>query len=276
MSAKHVITDLGRSDKFYVFMSSLFVGILLITNIIGTKLFVIFADRYPEGFFGEPFVLTTGIITYPITFWLTDIVSEIWGKKRADLMVLYGFIISIVMLGLLEIARALPPAAAWTIRADLATYFHPDYQIIDNGRLAGADSAAAQAAYAFTFEAPGVLLFASMTAYLVAQLLDNYMFHFWRRVTGGRMLWLRNNGSTLVSQLVDTIIVNSIFLYFVFQMDFFNADGTSIAQIIVTVYFFKMMMALMDTPLIYAGVFFFTRIMGIQSVHAKEQDDVIV
>ena len=70
-----------------------------------------------------------------------------------------------------------------------------------------------QLAYEATFSAPGVLVMASMTAYLVAQLIDVRLYHFWWRVTGGKHLWLRN-GSTWISQLVDTIIVNSIFLRF--------------------------------------------------------------
>ena len=242
---------LSKSDKTYVFMASMFVTILVLTNIIGTKLFLIFAETFPEGFFGSPFILTSGIITYPLTFWFTDIVSEIWGKKRADLMVIYGFFASLIMLGILMLAKALPPAAIWTIGAHHAEFYNPIYHIKDAaGTVTGVRSEAAQAAFEFTFEAPGILLFSSMLAYLVAQLTDNYLFHFWRRLTAGKHLWLRNNGSTAVSQLLDTMIVNGIFLNF-----YWGLPAGTIVEIIITVYVFKLGMALLDTPFIYLGVF---------------------
>ncbi|MCB1172501.1 MAG: queuosine precursor transporter [Leptospiraceae bacterium] len=248
---------LNRSLQLYVFFAGIFMTVLVITNIIGTKLFVFMPDSFPQGFFGSPFVLTTGILTYPVTFWLTDIVSEIWGRRHANVMVYFGFFASILMLVILSAAKAVPPASIWTIPPDFAPFFNADYYITGTaGQISAVDSDAAQAAFEFTFFAPGILLFASMLAYLVAQLIDVYLFHFWREATNGRHLWLRNNGSTLVSQLVDTIIVSSIFLYFAFDMPFL-ADapgGGSIVQIIITVYFFKMLMALADTPFIYLGV----------------------
>ena len=106
-----------------------------------------------------------------------------------------------------------------------------------------------QQAWESVFTLPGILIFASMTAYLVAQLMDNRLFHFWRRVTKGKHLWLRNNGSTWISQFFDTVIVNSIFLGFGLQK---NWD--IIWQIIVANYIFKLVLAALDTPLIYLGV----------------------
>ncbi|MCR9141162.1 MAG: queuosine precursor transporter [bacterium] len=248
---------MSRSDKLYVFCACNFVALLVITNMIGTKLFVLFGESMPDGLFGAAFIITTGLITYPLTFWFTDIVSEIWGKQRADLMVIYGFLASLMMLLVLSAAKATPPADIWTIRAEMAPFFHPDTYLRDEtGAITGVSSAAAQAAYSFTFEAPGLLLFASMFAYLVAQLLDNYMFHFWRRLTKGKHLWLRNNGSTAVSQLADTTIVNGIFLYFYWQMPWTSDDPTTVTiiQVILTSYFVKLLIALCDTPLIYLGV----------------------
>ena len=197
----------------------MFVTMLVLTNMVGTKLFVLFPDNASLSI-----VLTSGIVTYPFTFWLTDIVSETYGKRKADLMVVYGFVASMLMLLILQIVQALPPADIWRIPAEYAGSFAQELQLTDrDGQIVGATSAAAQTAFTFTFDAPGLLLFASMLAYLAAQLTDNFMFHFWRRVTGGRHLWLRNNGSTAVSQLLDTIIVNSIFLTFYWKMPYFTA-----------------------------------------------------
>ncbi len=231
----------------------------MLTNVIGTKLFVAFPETLPKGFFGVALVLTTGIITYPITFWITDVVSEIWGKKRADLMVIYGFLLSLIMLLIITLARALPAAEIWNIQADQASFFHPDHYLLDNdGNVLAVDAQAAQAAFDFTFDAPGLLLFASMLAYLTAQLLDNRLFHFWRRLTNGKFLWLRNNGSTVISQLIDTLIVNGIFLHFYWKMPWFSATverPVTIVQVILTAYLAKIAMALLDTPFIYLGVY---------------------
>jgi uncharacterized PurR-regulated membrane protein YhhQ (DUF165 family) len=255
----------NRYETRYFVLATFFVAMLLLTNIIGTKLFAVSLDTpfigpfigwvswlsralfpgQPEG----PITLTAGIITYPVTFLVTDVVSEIYGRKRADRMVLLGFCASLLMLGVLSIARALPASAVWSVPAAFADVFRPDLIHVgaDGVRFAGPE--AAQAAYQFTFDAPGTLLLASMSAYLAAQLVDNRLFHFWRRLTRGKALWFRNNMSTVLSQLVDTIIVNVIFLHFYWKMDW-----SSIGAIIVATYIIKAAMALLDTPACYLGV----------------------
>jgi uncharacterized integral membrane protein (TIGR00697 family) len=99
------------------------------------------------------------------------------------------------------------------------------------------------------FSLNGVLLMGSMLAYLCAQLTDNFVFHAIKRATGGRYLWLRNNGSTMVSQLVDTIVVNSILFYLGFGWEFWQG-----VTVMGTIYLHKMLLAWIDTPLIYLGV----------------------
>ncbi|MCB1137722.1 MAG: queuosine precursor transporter [Leptospiraceae bacterium] len=255
--------------NLYVFFSSMFVTLLVLTNMIGTKLFILF-----PGIEELSVVLTSGIITYPFTFWLTDIVSETYGKRKADLMVIYGFVGSMLMLLVLQIVQYLPPAESWKIPAEYAPQFAKELQIIGkDGSIKGATSTAAQTAFTFTFDAPGLLLFASMLAYMVAQLSDNYLFHFWRRLTRGKHLWLRNNGSTAISQLLDTIIVNSIFLTFYWKMPFFVPDEenpVTVVQVIVSTYLVKLAMALADTPLIYAGIAFIKKAFGISPTGSAE------
>ena len=230
-----------RAELTYAFFAALFVVVLVLTNVIGTKLFHLFEGGGPFLFDGNPWILTSGILTYPITFLVTDLVSEIWGRKRANLMVVWGFGMSLVMLGVLQLAVALPPATdAWQGKG------FPD-------------GAAMQGAFEATFSSPAILLFASMTAYLVAQLFDVRLYHFWWKVTGGKHMWLRNNGSTWISQLVDTIIVNGIFLRVHFKMEW-----GPIAEIILAVYLCKMVLAVIDTPLIYLGRYQLERFLGIE------------
>ncbi|HEX9809203.1 MAG TPA: queuosine precursor transporter, partial [Alphaproteobacteria bacterium] len=101
-------------------------------------------------------------------------------------------------------------------------------------------------------------IFASMTAYLAAQLLDVRLFHWWKRVTRGRHLWIRNNASTMTSQLVDTIIVNSLFLGLGLGLPWLL-----VGKIIAASYLFKVVMAALDTPFIYLGAWGLRRYLGL-------------
>ncbi|MBW1879344.1 MAG: queuosine precursor transporter [Deltaproteobacteria bacterium] len=220
-------------ERIYLVLAAAFVTLLVLTNIIGIKLFQ--APLNPS------FALTTGILTYPFTFLVTDIVSEIYGKRRADFMVIVGFAMSMLMLLVVQLAMRVPPHEAWV--AGPSAY----YQLADDQ----------QHAFESVFALSGVLLFGSMTAYLCAQLTDNFLFHFWKRVTKGRHLWLRNNGSTMISQLVDTAVVNSILFFIGFGWDF--AFGV---KIMATIYVYKLVIALIDTPFIYLGVYVVKRMLG--------------
>lgn len=229
-----------RREACFSVMMAAFVVVLVLTNIIGVKLFLAFPEAIPEGFFGEAITLTTGLITYPLTFLLTDVVCEVYGRKRANLMVVTGFVMSLVSLVFIQIALVLPGSPVWPSG-------NPNYDSI----------ATMQQAFDSVFTLPGVLIFGSMSAYLVAQLMDVRLFHFWKRLTQGRHLWLRNNASTMISQLVDTIIVNSIFLGFGLGLPW-----GIVGEIIVANYVFKVLIAALDTPLIYLGVAVVRRVIG--------------
>lgn len=221
-------------ERVYLVLASVFVVSLILTNVIGIKLF-----RAP---FNPEFALTTGILTYPITFLVTDVVSEVYGKARANFMVVLGFFMSLLMLGIVQIALAVPPHPFW-VPPEGAFY---------------ADAAGYQTAFQSVFALNGILLFGSMLAYLVAQLIDVRLFHFWKTLTKGKHLWLRNNGSTAISQLVDTGIVNSILFFIGFGMDYSTGF-----KIMGTIYVYKLCLAVLDTPLIYAGVWLVKRSLGL-------------
>ena len=221
-------------ERLYLVFAATFVVLLVLTNIVGIKLF-----RAP---LNPDFALTTGILTYPFTFLVTDIVSEIWGKKRADFMVLLGFLMSALMLLIIQLALHAPPHPFWVPATDPAYVTEAGYQ----------------RAFESVFSLNGLLLFGSMLAYAAAQLTDNWLYHFFKRLTKGRMLWLRNNGSTWVSQLVDTGIVNSILFFVGFGMDFKTGIG-----IMATIYVYKLAIAALDTPLVYLGVWGVKRMLGV-------------
>lgn len=223
----------SRRERAYLVLAATFVVLLVLTNLIGIKLF-----RSP---YDPEFALTTGIITYPFTFLVTDLVSEIYGKKRADFMVLLGFGMSMLMLLIVQVALAVPAHPYWVPPAGA---FYDDVS-------------GYQQAFQSVFALNGILLFGSMLAYACAQLTDNWLYHYFKRLTGGKHLWLRNNGSTWISQLVDTAVVNSILFYIGFGMEFWQG-----VSIMVTIYLHKLVIAAFDTPLIYLGVFLLKRFIG--------------
>ena len=214
---------MSKIEKAYSLFMVIFITMIVLTNIIGVKLFEI-----------NSVTLTTGIITYPLTFLITDIVCEVFGKKRASLMVVLGFFASILSLVFINLAVILPGSEVWI-----------------NNSLGYNSIKDMQNAYESVFTLPGFLISASMLAYLVAQLIDVRIFHYLKKVTNEKKLWLRNNLSTMFSQLIDTIIVNSIFLYFGL-----NLDWDIIIKIIIASYLFKIIIALLDTPLVYIGVYY--------------------
>ena len=218
-------------ERVYLLLAATFVVLLVLTNVVGVKIF----NAWPGT------ALTTGILTYPFTFLVTDIVSEVYGKRRADFMVVLGFLMSMVMLGIVQLATAVPPSPYWVPATD-AFY---------------TDAAGYQTAFRSVFALNGILVFGSMSAYLCAQLCDNYLYHTLKRLTDGRHLWLRNNGSTMVSQLVDTAIVNSILFYGGFGWDFWLG-----VKVMATIYVYKLCIAACDTPLIYLGVYGVRRLLG--------------
>lgn len=221
-----------RAEIVFSVLMAGFVVVLVMTNVMGVKLFLAFPESLPNGIFGEAITLTAGLITYPITFLLTDIVCEVYGQRRANLMVITGFAMSLLVLVLIQIALVLPGSPVWAGS-------NPNYGTV----------AEIQQAYESVFTLPGMLILGSMSAYLIAQLIDIRLFHFWKKLTRGRHLWLRNNASTMLSQLVDTIIVNSIFLGFGLGIGW-----DTVGKIIVASYLFKLLIALIDTPFVYLGV----------------------
>ncbi|PCJ55018.1 MAG: hypothetical protein COA79_21270 [Planctomycetota bacterium] len=218
------IINFKKSDKYFLVFASAFVVLLVLTNVIGAKLFA-------SPYFG--FALTTGIITYPLTFLLTDVMSEIWGAKRTNFVVFLGFFLSLLMLVIVQAAIHLEPHDYWS------------------GKAFGIEGDERQKAFEFTFYAGYKLLLGSMTAYMIAQLLDVKIYHYLKRLTKGKHLWLRNNGSTMISQLFDTFIVNSFLFYWAFGWGFMQG-----IEVMGVIYLYKLAIALIDTPLIYVFVSF--------------------
>ena len=197
-------------DQFYIILAGIFIASLVTCNLIANKFVTV-----DLGF--KVFIVSAGILPYPLTFLVTDLISELYGQRKANLVVFSGFIASMFVLIFL-----------W-----LGSQFEAIPGSIVN-----------DSTYNSVFQNAWRLIAASMVAYLFAQFVDVRIFHFWKKLTNGKHLWLRNNGSTVASQLVDTTLVICILFVGVWE-------SGQIFSAIIDGWLFKMLMALIDTPIIY-------------------------
>jgi uncharacterized integral membrane protein (TIGR00697 family) len=218
--AELLFKDKLTAQRIYLILAGLFIASLVVSNLIFQKFF-------SWEFFGiYTFEISVGILPYPITFLITDIISEIYGKRKANQVVTTGIFASIFSLLIIYIADAVP-----------ATKWSPIDDVL----------------FSKVFGATTIAVFASMVAYLLAQYIDIQLFHFWKKLTKGRHLWLRNNFSTFLSQFVDTFSV--LFLLCSFN----KIDWDLFGPLLLSGFLFKVIIAALDTPLLYASVFAFRK-----------------
>ncbi len=214
--------DSKAAFRIYLYLGALFITSLVVSNLIFQKFF--YWKPFGEvTVFGAPlFEISVGILPYPITFLITDLVSEIFGKRKANQVVTAGIFASFFSMGIIFIANAVPAIPSSPI--DDATFIQ-----------------------VFGLSPLGVL--ASMLAYLAAQYIDISIYHFWKGLTKGKYLWLRNNFSTFSSQFIDTFtVVGLLCLFGVLPWDKFSG-------LVISGFLFKVLIALLDTPLLYFFVY---------------------
>ncbi len=195
-------------ESALIILSGIFVGSLVISEVLASKIIALGRIYVPAG-----------VLAYAVTFAVSDVVSEIWGKKRARQVVLAGFFSLGAVFLLIWFATILPSAPFWTEERAFTS-------------ILGMEKGASR------------IILASVVAYLVSQYHDVWAFHFWRKLTGGRHLWLRNNASTLVSQAIDTCLFIFLAFYGVFP----------VLPLILGQYFIKLCITLLDTPVVYGLV----------------------
>ena len=217
--------QISLANKIYLILAGLFITSLVASNLIFTKIFYWYP--FDINFMGvKLFELSVGILPYPLTFLITDLISEIYGQKKADQVVITGIFASVFSILLIFISSQVPAIDGSPI--DDTTFNN----VFLNAPLA---------------------VLASMLTYLFAQFIDIRVYHFWKRLTSGKHLWLRNNFSTFTSQFVDTFTIVSLLIIFeILPQDKFLV-------LIVSGFLFKVMVAIFDTPLLYLCVWFFRR-----------------
>ncbi|WP_410508694.1 queuosine precursor transporter [Methanosarcina hadiensis] len=190
---------------------TIFVSCLLLGNLLGSKLIEIFG-----------IVTSVGLFGYPPTFLITDIVEEVRGKEATKVFVHAGFLSLCIAIFFVFVSTGLPPSPL---------YPHNE-------------------AYNYVFSNSMRMILASITAFLISQYHDILAFNFWKKKTNGRYLWLRNNLSTIVSQLLDSIV----FIFIAFYRVTPDIGAVSVFYMILPLWAIKIIFALLDTPFVYLGV----------------------
>ena len=206
-----------KIENLYIILSAIFIASLVSCNLIFQKFFQI--ELWIPFYGNYIFEQSVGLLAYPITFLVTDIISEIYGQNKANQVVTAGLFASVFMLLVITVADFIP-MAPWS-PVDSITFSK-------------------------VFGLSGAAVLASMLAYLIAQYIDIRIFHFWKKLTNGKHLWLRNNASTIFSQFVDTFSV----LFLLCSFDVISWDRFSI--LLLNGFLFKVFFAAFDTPIIYA------------------------
>jgi len=219
------LKDKLLAQRIYLLLGALFITSLVVSNLIFQKFFY----WYPldiEIFGSKLFEISVGILPYPITFLITDLISEIYGKKRANDIVIVGIFASLFSLLIIFMASHVP-STSWS---------YVDDKLFNT-----------------VFGNSSIAVFASMLTYLFAQFVDIQIYHFWKRLTKGKHLWLRNNFSTWFSQFVDTFTIVLLLCSFGI-IDWANFKG-----LLISGFLFKVLIAVLDTPFLYLGVYLFRR-----------------
>ena len=225
------MTVLTRAQKVYVVCASVFLTALVIAEATAGKFFTAFDLPGTITILGVEFesvVMTAGVIAFPVTFIVTDVMNEYFGKAGIRFVTYIGLAMVVFAFGLLQIALAVPTAPISPV---------PDE------------------AFAAVFGTTTRVIIGSLIAYLVGQLVDIALFHRLRRWTQGRHLWLRATGSTLGSQFIDTFVVLTVAF-------FGQLAWGEIVAITLFNYGYKVGIAIGITPLIYLAHILIDRYLG--------------
>jgi len=190
---------------------TMFVSCLLLGNLLGSKLIEIFG-----------IVTSVGLLGYPPTFLITDIVEEVRGKEATKIFVHAGFLSLCIAIFFVFVSTGLPPSPL---------YPHNE-------------------AYKYVFSNSLRMILASVTAFIISQYHDIWAFNFWKQKTNGKYLWLRNNFSTIVSQLLDSIV----FIFIAFYRATPEMDVAAVFSMVLPLWALKVIFALLDTPFVYLGI----------------------
>ncbi len=226
-----------KRERVFLILAGTFLSAMTMLNLIGITRFIEIG----------PLAVAVGVLPYPITFLCTDLVSELYGRARANFLVTVGLGLNVFIVITMWVGNMMP---------SVSPELQPPWQLIP---LAGSVSlpngdtvSGSVEMYSLLYATTTGAVTASMMAYIAAQYCDVYMFHFWKNLTNGKHLWLRNNGSTVVSQGVDSFMVVAV----TFGAQFLAGAMTAgtLFMLMGSNYVLKLLIALADTLPFYFGV----------------------
>lgn len=203
--------EIPRRELFYQILCAMFCVIVVLANVISAKM-------VPLPF--VQFSIPAGLVIYPLTFFMSALITEFYGTKRAKLAIYIAFAMNLVSFGILELALLLPT-----------------------------ESRVEQSTFEAVLGLSGLRIFSSLTAFLIAQMVDVKLYALIRRWSGERYLWLRCNGASCISQMVDTIVIDLLFLYWGLGMGM-----REVLVIMIFSYVYKSLFSFSTTPLFYLFV----------------------
>ncbi len=211
---------LDARQNLFLWLVGVFLTCLIVGNLIGGKLTSVHV-------LGRDWVISVGEIPFPLTFILTDIINEFYGRRTARKVTLLAFAMTGLVVLIIQLANQVP----WAPFAQ-----GPEWAADGNMTPSGFDN---------VFMSATLIQVASMVAFLTAQYVDIGAFFLIKRLTGKRLLWLRATGSTAISQLVDTVVILAI----AFGS---KLDTSTLVTMMITSYVVKVAVAIGVTPIIYA------------------------
>lgn len=233
----------SKKDKLFFVLGAFFITNALVAEIIGGKLLVLgspdFQFTLNFGFFATqvgPFILSVGVIPWPIVFLSTDLINEYYGKQGVRRITNIG-VIMIIYTFFIIFATMIPRAAEGI-------------------------SPVTEEAYRQVLSQSLWIIVGSIIAFVVSQIIDVLVFHVFRRKTGGRLLWMRATGSTVVSQFIDSVVILGIAFYLPGKITLSQYFGFAITN-----YSYKVGIAILITPLIYLGHGLIDRYLGKELAH---------
>ena len=228
----------NKLNKIFIVLSGIFITNAIIAEILGTKIFDIFVLK--------EFSLSVGVIIWPVVFITTDIINEYFGKKGVKRISYFTIILILYVFLVIFLSTKLSPNTYWmdiNKIDDLGNPFNINF------------------AYNIIFLQSTGIIVGSVIAFLIAQLLDVFIFQKIKKITNGKFIWLRATGSTLISQFIDSFVVLIIAFYFLAP----EGKTWSINQVLnvgIDNYTFKFIVAILITPLIYLSHYIIDSYLG--------------
>ena len=250
------LTPEQKRNRLFVVLAGIFITNALMAELIGVKIFsaesTVGLEPAHLNIFGfvMDFNLTTGVVIWPVVFITTDLINEYYGKPGVKIVSYLTVVLIAYAFLVLTFAIHLPPAQWW---------------IDANNQDPHGNAFDMNFAFAKIFGQGQRIIFASIIAFLIGQLVDVFVFQKLKRATGSRYLWLRATGSTLVSQFIDSFVVLYIAFSGIFSIGQINAIG-------ITNYLYKFCVAILLTPVIYLGHAIIDRYLGKENASAMEKE----